>query len=514
MSGPARDRLFVITLLYLLVPNVIFLAGWLRPVWSVPAIAVLAACVVDLLREKGPAAPSLTARQWAFVAAFALFWTTVAGIGELGPQVTDYLKHNLVFHDLVVRPWPVVYGETGPHGALLCYYLAYYLPASLVGKTLGLAWTAPASFLWGLTGVALAFAWIARLARGRGAAVLVVFTLVDGFGWLPGLYPFARNIGLLPGRVEGVWWGAGFTEAIASFGVPPIRLLFECVPRQLLWAPQHTIAVWLVTACLLRTLGEGRPPRQLGLVLASALLWSPFVVIGALPFAVMALRGRMRAAAGWPGVVGGAVIALPIGLYFLSHAPQQYIGFLPALFSGGADWLRYAFFLVTSIGALAFAVGIARTRAGAPASADWRLFVVAAIMLAAATLVYIGRFDDWIMRASGPALTVFRLTVARVAVELWSRRGRLAPRLAFAGLVLMSAERPLKTWALAPFGRLPGQGCNTTIATATLAAASVAHLRGDADWDYAGQYLGSKRSTFARHLMRRPGLGPALTAPR
>ncbi|MDD5564561.1 MAG: hypothetical protein PHQ91_12690 [Thermoanaerobaculaceae bacterium] len=502
-QGRSRDRLFVATVAYLLAPNVIFLAGWLAPAWGLATTVLVLACCADLWRRATTRTRPLTPSEWAFAGPFALVATVVAGIGNLNLQVVDYVKHNLVFHDLAVYPWPVVYPNAGAGGALLCYYTAYYLPASLVGKAAGLAWTEPASLLWGLAGVALAFAWIVRLGRPAGRAVLAIFMFVDGFAWAPGLYAVARRVAGLAGGARGGWWDTGgFTENLARFGTPPARLLFESEPAHLLWVPQHTIAAWLVTACVLRTLDEGEPPRHLGLIAAAALLWSPFVAVGLAPFLVMAFLRDRRGALAWPSVLGGLAVAVPVGLYFLGHSSYQNLGLLPTRFSGPVDWLRYLLFLVGSVGVLALAVALVRRRFGVPASREWWTFTAAAGWLVTTTLVVMGYQDDWVMRVSMPALMVFRLTVARLAVELWRRRGALGPRLAFAAVVLLSAERPIKTSLLAALGRLPTQVNDTTVATATRGAPTLGDLRGADGWAYGAQYLGPRTSWFARHVSR------------
>jgi hypothetical protein len=515
MPATPRDRLFVATVGYLLAPNLIFLVGWLKPEVGLPAAGLALAALVEVWRRAHTSTPPLRARQWAFVAALALVLTVVAGIGELSAQVTDYLKHNLVFHDLVAYPWPVVYPHPGSAGSLLCYYVAYYLPAGLVGKLLGLAWTAPASLAWGYTGVLLAFAWVARLGRPGGSAVLVTFMFVDGFAWLPGLYTFAQRLPLLAAGAGGEWWTSDtFTERFASFGSPPMRLLFESELAHLVWVPQHAIAAWLATACLLRTLEEGEPPRHLGLVLAATLLWSPFVAVGLLPFVLLALLRQPGAAAAWPSVAGGLAVAVPTGLYFLAHSSYEHLGFLPARFSGLQDWLRYAFFLVASVGVLTTAVALARERFGVPTAAEWRLFAIAAAWLAATTLVTLGHFNDWVMRVSMPALVVFRLVVARLFVELWRRGGRLAPRVAFAALVLASAERPIKTLVLAPFGKVGVEPVRTTISTATREARTLGDLPDSSGWRFGRQYIGSLDSWFGKHILKQPGGATDSAAPR
>ena len=502
-DGRRSDALFVATVGYLLLPSVVFVLAWLRPWLALPAALALAACATDVWRRSREDAPPTPRPTLAFVAAFALFWTVVAGIGELNLQTEDYLKHNLVFHDLVTEPWPVRYPAAGPGGSILCYYVAYYLPASLAGKVLGLGTTAPFSFAWALGGVGLAFAWIARLGRPRGTAVLVSFMFVDSFAWLPGIVPFLRKVGVLAGGGDGQWWIADrFTEQVFSFGGLPVRLLFQSEPSALLWVPQHAIAAWLGTACVLRALEEGRSARHLGLVLAATLLWSPFVTVGLVPFALAALPRRPRRGLGWPSIVGGAVLGLPVCLYFLAHTPQQYLGLLPTLFAGPLDWLRYLGFLVASVGLLALAVAWLRRRHGIPAADEWRLFVLACAVVVAATLVYMGRHNDWAMRVAMPALVVFRLVVARSLVALWQAGARLRTRLAFAAVVLLSAERPMKVLVLAPFGKLGGQLPEASIATAERVATGLDALPSTADWDFAGQYLGTPDSLFARFLMR------------
>ncbi|HUK13955.1 MAG TPA: hypothetical protein VLW17_11700, partial [Thermoanaerobaculaceae bacterium] len=381
--------------------------------------------------------------------------------------------------------------------------VAYYLPASLVGKVLGPHWTAPASLAWAFAGVFLAFAWVARLGRPHGGAVLATFFFVDGFAWLPGLYVLAQRIGVSPGTPAGHWWDTAlFTERISSFGAPPVRLLLECEPTHLLWVPQHAIAAWLATACILRSLEQGEPPRHAGFVVAATLLWSPFVTVGLLPFAALAVMRQPRASLSWPGLAGGAALALPAGLYFLAHAAYQYLGFLPARFDGALDWARYLLFLADSIGAMVVAVSLVRRRAGLPPPREWTVFLLAAAWLAVTTVIVMGYWDDWVMRVSMPALMAFRLAVARVAVGFWRRGGPLLPRLAFAAVVALSAERSLKVCALAPFGKVGRRPADTTIVTATHAAPTLGELAGSAGWEYGSQYLGSLDSFFGRHLLR------------
>ena len=505
-----RDTLFIATVGFLALPNVIFAFGWLKLGLALVVAAVVVACLRDIWGRSKTDAPRLSAWACCFVLALAAFWTCAGGIGELNAQTSDYIKHNLVFHDLIVESWPVVYARADLGDPLLCYYLAYYLPPSLLGKVFGLQHAAAFSLVWGLLGVTLAFAWICRLGRPRGPIVLALFTLVDGFCWLPGLYPLAQRIGLLPGTANGEWWHSNnFVENFWSFGGLHTRLQFQCEPSLLMWTPQHTLGAWLGAACALHCVLE-RQPRHILLVNAAVFLWSPFVGLGLLPFTAAACLRQPRQTWSWPNVVGGVALAAPVGLYFQAHLPQQYAGLLFSTFSGVTDWLRYLFFLVLAVGIFWAGLRLIHRRYGVLSQTQWQLFWLACAVLVTVTFVFVGRYNDWVMRVSMPASFVFHVTLAASAVALWQRPAQRVPALAFALLLLLSAERSLKLYVLTPLERLPGQGIATTIATARQEVRGLAYLGATPEFDFAAQYLGRRNSIFGTILMRsRPDLRAA-----
>lgn len=498
-----RDSLFVATLGYLLLPNAIFALGWLRLAWAVPLVALIVVAVTDAARRSFTDTPPLSARLWILVGGLAVFWAIAGGIGELNVQTWDYLKHNLVFHDLITRSWPISYRGASGGDSILCYYLAYYLPTGVLGKLLGIRWAAMASLAWGLGGLLLAFAWVARLGRPRGGWVLVLFTLVDGFSWMPGLYSLAQKIGLLAGAPDRDWWYTNnFAEHFFTFAGPQTRLIFQAEPAALIWVPQHTLGAWLGAACVMRSLLEGQPARYVLVANAAAALWSPFVALGLLPFTAAACVRDWRSNLAWRRTAPAAALALTVALYFQAHGPQQFAGLLFSTFSAPADWLRYTLFLALTVGIFWLAVGFVRRRLGLVTEPEWHALSLASLTLVATTLIYLGKYDDWAMRVSMPALFVVHLVVAVAATRLWWSGAPFRARLAFALLILASAERSLKTYVLAPFGRVGDQAIQTTIATATRYEDSVADLPRTPEFDTAAQYLGSRDTIFGRYLMR------------
>ena len=499
------DVLLVATVGYLLLPNAIFAAGWLRPVWGFAVVLALLACLTGVARRARTEVAPLPVFARIVVAGLAAFWVAVSGIGELNLQVSDYIKHNLVFHDLAVGPWPVVYGAAERSGSLLCYYLAYYLPPALAAKLFGLHAAALASLLWGATGVVLAFAWVARLGRPQGAAVLVLFTLIDNLCWLPGVAYLAQRVLTGAGAPRGGWWQTdGFTSRFWELAGTQNRLLFSAEPLSLVWTPQHALAAWLATACVLSVLWEGRRPAVAGLVTAAVALWSPFVVVGLLPLAAAAVWRRGRPDVSWPDLVGGAALAVPVGLYFLAHSPQRYVGMLPAALPDAGAWAKYVLFLVLAVGVIFGGVWLVQRQYALLDPPRWLAFRLTAATLLAVTLITMGKYNDWAMRVSMPGLFVLHLTAATVAAALWRSRAALRHRLAFSALVLLAAERTLKGYFLAPTGALADTPIQTTIATARSVAGSIVELRDGDDASVASQYLGSTTSLFGRYLMKEP----------
>ena len=122
-----------LTLSYLALPLVIFFCGWLKPGYAILAIAPLLLCGWRLIRE-WPAEPfSFQLREAGIVVVLSFALTAFVGIGAFGFQDYDWIKHNAVLFDCVNLPWPVSLTD-GTTEWPLVYYLAYYLPAAVVGK--------------------------------------------------------------------------------------------------------------------------------------------------------------------------------------------------------------------------------------------------------------------------------------------------------------------------------------------------------------------------------------------
>ena len=126
----ARDALRSLSLIYIALPNLIFLLGWLW--WPYGLALGMALCAGVLLAiQAGPVnlRPSRV-RHWplyVFLGVLLFGWLSLSGIGGFGFQNSDWLYRNTVLRALVELPWPTVV-SIGHTDRLLVSYIAYYLP--------------------------------------------------------------------------------------------------------------------------------------------------------------------------------------------------------------------------------------------------------------------------------------------------------------------------------------------------------------------------------------------------
>jgi hypothetical protein len=500
------------SLAYVALPVGLFLAGWLRPPWAVLFVVTLLLGIVSWgrrLRATGGAAEGMgrpvTVRVLASAVLLVAVVVALLGPGGFGTQTWDWAKHNAILKDLVDQPWPVGYA-TGRDDAVLTYYVAYYLPAALVGKTAG--WTAAnvVLFTWSAAGAALAFLWLVVLSEAPVWRCLAIFVLFSGLD-LVGAATWSDR-----------WSGAAW---INDFDVEwwASRWTFPGNVTLLAYAPHQALGAWLLTGLALdgRRRHPGRSPHVLGCALG--LLWSPFAALGLLGFAALdwgtawRRRGGLRGLARDGAELAGAVIGLVLTVYLLSRywpvaLPARYyppadriaaaaLTFLPARMAWSQLAAEYAVFVALEFLVLAALLAVVhRGRRG-----ELELLGVATATLLVLPLVRYGYYNDLAMRTSIPALFVLQVLVARAAEVL---PGRSVLAATVAAVLLLGAAYPanmlrLRVTAVAhrrALVRIPPRSNVPDLFQQQLA------LRGR--YFHVGQYIGAADAPFFRTLARRP----------
>lgn len=252
--------------LYLLLPNLLFAAGWLQPVPAVIAAFVLAAAWCLWVRDAVCCAPkggySRRETAWSLLAALAaLAATALIGFHGCFPQHGDMEIRNAVFETLVREPWPIYSAQ----GDYFIYYLLFWLPPAALTKLCGFG-GATWLFLWAWAGLFLTLRLLIARFRAWAFPMLLLFF---------GVECMANSLNLS---------GDNWVHYCFSFGL-----------NQLCNSYNHAVPAALAAALLFT---RSCSARHLPLLLALSVLASPFAALALLPWALMRLRPRLRRGAG------------------------------------------------------------------------------------------------------------------------------------------------------------------------------------------------------------------------
>lgn len=250
-APPQRhSQLLGICLLYLLLPNILFLVGWVEPWLAWPLAALLSAGCWLLWRRStfAPRAP-MTRRDKVSLALCLLAGAAIVylmGFNGDFPQSNDFIVRNAVYSALVNDTWPL----HSARGEYFVYYHAFVLPPAALGKLIGgmlPAWLFQA--LWVYLGLALVIICLHRRAGRRTLSLLVcMFGLACMQELLGRADVFARYIPGLQGLVDAYWslvpqplyYVGMWHQLVATYNhAVPVLLFLAMVHAKLL--PWHTL---------------------------------------------------------------------------------------------------------------------------------------------------------------------------------------------------------------------------------------------------------------------------------
>lgn len=153
LSLPTRPLLCA-GLLYLALPLLLFLWGWLHPAFSVPLCAALAyglyICARNLPAQRLP----LNGRGLAalgFLSAFCLLLVLLCGFTGHCQQHADFLVRNALYERLAAGSQPLVMAD----GRHFIYYLGHWLPPALAAPFCPSSWAPWLLALWTFLGLEL-----------------------------------------------------------------------------------------------------------------------------------------------------------------------------------------------------------------------------------------------------------------------------------------------------------------------------------------------------------------------
>ena len=441
-AAPARPRvsagvaavtnyhLFLALAALFLVSNAIF-AFALRPA---PAAAVLVGCAgVAALLSRSSFGPLLRAgidaRYYALCLALGLALCLLGGGLHVFRATTDWLTRDAVLADLVSNGLTVLYRWEG-QDYLLRAPLGMYMVPAVVGRFYGLFAAHVALFLQNSFIVATIFYLTAQIGNVRKTPLLLLIIFFSGMDIIPVVVSEAIEIfrydNWMPfAHIE--WWGEYWTK---------LRLQYSSHITQLFWVPNHMAPGWWFATLALLHARKEIDLAALAISSVPLLLWSPLAMMGAAPFVLLFAAGQGLGLIQPRNFVAAAlgVCFVPIALYLTLDAGavqrEWYIlqdGFF-------LNWLVFLLIEIPQVAVIALAWKKVE-------AADRRLVILAVAILAALPVYSIGPSNDFVMRASIPALFIVAFVFARIAV-LTPRDDSAFPT--FIGLiVLISFATPM-----------------------------------------------------------------------
>lgn len=294
------------TVAYMALPTLLFLLGWVRPLFSIPAAAAVAAASVLLSATIPAPTLHLTRRQLAIylcALALSLLWLLAGGMTGITSQHADFVVRNPIYETLIRCDWPLV--DAGDSHFI--YYLAFWLPPALACKCFSCSDIFIINYvLTAWTGLGLALTLTVLWSRFRSATLLFLLLLIFQ-GPLDGIVRWGLHLLNLQGPLAHEL----YLTVLAFFGgVPPTM--------QLHYTFHHTTLLWLFLAM---AVSWNIPPKYQLFLASLCLLASPIGSLGLLVFiAVRTLVHRTPVRqyfSSWT-VLAGAALVLLAGIYFTS----------------------------------------------------------------------------------------------------------------------------------------------------------------------------------------------------
>lgn len=443
------------TALYILLPSFLFIYGWLKLPFAIIALVILASftliVLIDVFRivsnshmfcvmKTKQNLSRLSSKGFVLAILLITLWLAFSGVGGVGFQNADYSASNALLKDLITQDWPLKVTFNGTQVPVV-YYVGYYLPSAIIGKTFGWVSANIFLFMWTLVGVLLAFVWFWKLSRlgfqnrgiKLGIFITQIFCLAGGLDYI-GYYLFDRNVFNPIAHIEP--WASYFQYSSNT------TLIY--------WVPQQTIAAWLVMGVIVDALYDKHNLKYLGMVVAAGIIWSPFGIVGAVPYLLMILYVYLQSEHrkylfNWESIVFNT-LSIGIGaIYLLYLGSNQFkfpIGFIWQFTNDIADLVVHLlafwcleFALMGFLILLLIVLGIYFSHPTTFTRHDFRkwiaqldhefhitpiqlhLFLVSLIVLGVLPLFKMGIRNDLAMRGSIASLFIFWAFVTKVIAD-------------------------------------------------------------------------------------------------
>lgn len=330
----------IISITYLLVPNIIFLISWIKPVFSVVLVLIILSFFVYIIEseKKRINADSNTNVKFPWILlVISLLSCVLFGIGEFREQTVDWGTNNFKIYDLVTLDWPTYYPKFSSYS---CYYWAYYLPTAFLGKLVGIEYCRYFILIWSWIGISLIY--LLLFEYKKSIKFVLLFVLFNN-----------ANIILLIIDLLNIPYFEHFIK-YANVHLSDFNLAFwSPMVCSLQWVPQHLIPAGIVTLFLINPTGQRDYKADLFMYLC-AILWSPLICIGLIPVILPKLwvnRNAINPFKSFPTYLLMILPFIPIALYLTANNAINTSGINDFIWNASPYWFDgYVVFLLINLG--------------------------------------------------------------------------------------------------------------------------------------------------------------------
>ncbi len=273
---------------YVILPVMLFFAGWLKMYISIPAVLVCIFLAWSIYREltldECRLVERASARFWLIILGVMCVLVMLSGIGNFSYQNGDFIARNPLYRDVCIYDWPVIYDLSeqtpfvqsivGSGKVALSYYFSWWLAPAFVSKifSCGQIGQNICIYVWAVLGMFLIAYNLCVHFRRKSFAIVMIFIFFSGLDvvgffimWMikgGNLFPdvFIHHI---------EWWSG---------------LQLSSNTTQLFWVFNQSIPTWLIMILLLNLKSNKNFMALASLVFA----YSPWAVFGMIPIAVYA----------------------------------------------------------------------------------------------------------------------------------------------------------------------------------------------------------------------------------
>ena len=408
---------FSIFLIYLALPVIIFLTGYLKIIWGIVFTAAVIPALYLAIRDctKGPDKLDADISEIRFpvkfiviAVIFALAVTVTNGVGEYMWGPYDHAFRRAILNDLIDYKWPIVYDSANQSNDIVrmllnlkgnqgfVYYFTYWMPAAIIGKLFGFTAGNIALILWNSLGIFITVIGMSIYIKRVSYGTMFMFLCFSGLDVIPYIINEIRPY-------EGWYWIDGWVShvsLISNFNNLE-NVYHQAIPCYL-----------IITMILL-----AKNNRSLGLIAGLVFAYSPWATFGMLlPALARLFSGDLRAKDTrrrvlniftYTNLAAPLILLFVYGSYYLSKSDSMHDKGFVWDYYGSIPVFIFIYVLLLAVEVLPAFVFVLKGHKKDP------MLWSAVIMLLICPLYKITESNDFTMRASMPALFILCVFMAQ-----------------------------------------------------------------------------------------------------